>query len=146
MFIFLHFFLWNLNHVFNSSSRSEKNISLGQKRIGNQMINHSIVNKPLYFVTSLCAIDVCFYKLIGILVQCKYTGEFCYLKWEKWHKSFQAFCSGEYALELWHPAQGCSWDKRLLYLGLFRSMRFVGNILWCPVRRRDAVMLFSNIA
>jgi len=40
------------------------------------MMNHAIVNKPLYFVTSLCAVDVCFYKLIGNLVQCRYTGEF----------------------------------------------------------------------
>lgn len=116
MFIFLHFFLWNLNHVFKSSSKIDKNTSLGQE-IGNQMINHSVVNKPPYFVTSLCAIDVCFYKLTASLVQCRYTGEFYYLKWEKLHKSFQSFCSGEYALETWHPARGCSRDKHLLSLG-----------------------------
>lgn len=100
MFIFLHFFIWNLNHVFNSSSKIDKSISPGQKGIGNQMINHAIVNKPLYFVTSLCAVGVCFYKLIGNLAQCRYTGKFCYLKWEKLHKSSQAFCTGEYALEM----------------------------------------------
>lgn len=64
------------------------------------MINHAIVNKPLYFVTSLCAVGVCFYKLICNLAQCRYTGKFCYLKWEKLHKSSQAFCTGEYALEM----------------------------------------------
>lgn len=99
LLIFLDFFLWNLNHVFNSTSKIDKNVSLGQKGVGNQMINHAIVNKPLYFVTSLCAVDVCFYKLIGNLVQCRYSGEFCYLILEKLHKSFQASCSGECALE-----------------------------------------------
>lgn len=62
MTIFLHFFLWNLNHVFNSSSKIGKSVSLG-----NQMVNHAIVNKPLYFVTS-CVLHACLYKEVASLV------------------------------------------------------------------------------
>lgn len=83
MLIFLHFFLWNLNNVFNSSSKIDLSISLGQKGIGNQMTEHAVINKPLYFVTSLCAVDVCFYKLVSTLFHYRYTGEFYCLKWEK---------------------------------------------------------------
>lgn len=83
MLIFLHFFLWNLNNVFNSSSKIDLSISLGQKGIGNQMTEHAVINKPLYFVTSLCAVDACFYKLVSTLFHYRYTGEFYCLKWEK---------------------------------------------------------------
>lgn len=37
----------------------------GRRGIGNQMMNNAIVNKPLYFVTSLCAADVCFYTPVS---------------------------------------------------------------------------------
>lgn len=100
MLIFLNFFLWNLNNVFNSSSKMDLSISPGQKEFGNQMTEYAVVNKPLYFVTSLSAVDACCYKLVSTLFHCRYTGEFCCLKWEKLHIYFQAFCTGDCAQAL----------------------------------------------
>lgn len=71
------------------------------------MTEYAVINKPLYFVTSLCAVDACFSKLVITLFHNRYTGEFYCLKWEKLHIYFQAFCTGNYAQELSHPAQGC---------------------------------------
>lgn len=44
------------------------------------MTEHAVINKPLYFVTSLCAVDACFYKLVSTLFHHRCTGEFYGLK------------------------------------------------------------------
>lgn len=93
MSIFLYFFLWNLNNVFNLSSKIDLSISLGHKGIGNQMTEHVVINKLLYFVTSLCAVDACFYKLVSTLFHHRYISKFYGLKWEKLHMYCQAFCT-----------------------------------------------------
>lgn len=44
------------------------------------MTEHAVINKPLYFVISLCAVDASFYKLVNTLFHHRYIGEFYGLK------------------------------------------------------------------